>query len=80
MIQTTQIWELSLHLVDPGNRSKLSKKYGSKRSGTIYIVANGVGEAQGIAKELFESNGITPPNTIHVVRTHLVRQALQMIY
>lgn len=81
MIQTTQIWELSLEAICSTLRRTLSKKYGSKRSGTIYLVADGVGEATGIAKEFFEENGIVLPDSkIKVYQTHLVKQALKKIY
>jgi hypothetical protein len=80
MIQTTYVWKLSLHLIGQPIKGILERAYGSKNSGTIYIVADNIGEAQAVARELFNRNGFVPPETIHVIQTHLVKQALRMSY
>lgn len=82
MIETTQIWEIGSISFDvsPSIKNTLMKKYGSKKSGTIYIVASGKGEAEAIAKEMFVMNGYQPPKHVYVCQTHLVKQALKMVY
>lgn len=81
MIETTKVWEIGSISFDvsPTIKNQLMKKYGSKRSGTIYLVANNEGEAIAIVNELFTRNGFTPPKKVHVCETHLVKQALRMI-
>lgn len=92
MIQTTHVWQVDLEGIDPGIRSALEKKYGSSRSGTIYIVADCFGEAEEIAMTMFLQNGYDPPkrflnversesgNYPSISQTHLVKQALRLVY
>lgn len=80
VIETTHIWEASLHSEDPGVRRTLEKQYGSKKSGTIYIVADNHGEASEILCQLFIRNGYKAPEPPQVTQTHLVKQALRMSY
>ncbi len=82
MIETTHVWEIATVSFDvsPFTKSDLMKRYGSKNSGTIYIIANSEVEAEEVAKELFTRNGFVPPKHIRVAQTHLIKQALRMIY
>lgn len=80
MIEVTHVWETDLFGADPGIRRDLQKKYGSRRSGTVYIVAGSLGEAKTIVNELFIRNGHVPPERILVEPTHLVKQALRLVY
>lgn len=81
MIETTRVWEVAFGSeVDYSIRRALSKKYGSSRSGTIYLVANNMAEAKDIVKELFTRNGFKPPAHPIVAPTHLVKQALRMVF
>ena len=81
MIETTKLWEVIFGIeVSPAIKRELSREYGSKRSGTIYLVANNMAEAKEIVKELFTRNGFTPPANPYIVPTHLVKKALRMVF
>jgi len=80
IIQSTRVWELSLATVDPSVRRTLSKAYGSKRSGTIYLVADSEGEAIEVAREMFRMSGYKAPDPIYVAPTHLIPKALRAVY
>lgn len=74
MIETTRIWEYQSY------EAALRKKYGSRRSGTIYIVADGVGEAKQIVRDLYAQAGLDPGKDILVEESHLVKKALRVLY
>ena len=79
MIETTHVWEISPYDLNVDVRRTLSKKYGSKRSGTIYIIASCMAEAKEVAYEMFKMAGFQPPKNILIEPTHLVKNALRLI-
>lgn len=80
LVQSTSIWELDWYNVGHIPRNALAKAYGSKRSGTVYLVADSEGEAIAVAKELFRMSGFVGPEKIVVNQTHLVKKAVRAIY
>lgn len=80
MIETCEVFTTDLYGGDHAAVRELRKKYGSRRSGTIYIVARGFEEAEEVAREIFTSNGYTPPVELLVERTGQVNHALRMVF
>jgi len=74
MMQATRMWEFS-----PAE-SVLRKQFGSKRGGTVWIAADGRGEAEQIVRDMYTQAGLTPPSRIHVGESQLVKQALRAVY
>ena len=73
MIETTHIWQY--HAREPA----LYKKYGSKRSGTIFIVADSPDEAEQVVRDMYAAAGLTASKHISIGQSHLVKQALRLI-
>jgi len=82
MIKATKVWEFYAdpQLYGHTISRKLKKAHGSKRSGTIYIVADNQGEAQEVVRGMFKQAGLEEPLKPYVEPTHLVKTALRLLY
>lgn len=81
MIEETYLWTVDVSFdCDPTAKQKLSKLYGSRKSGTIYIAAKNEGEAKQIAEEMFTRNGYKAPKKIYVHLSDHVKKMLRVIY
>jgi len=80
MIDTCNLYTVDLYGAEPAVRRALEKQYGSRRSGTIYIVAKGQGEANEVAREMFTRNGFVPPARLKTGQSDHVKQALRKVY
>lgn len=79
IVETTHIFELSKFDIPVDMRRNLTKKFGSKRSGTIYIVASNQAEAKEVAREMFKLAGYEPPRYIDVTQSWHIKDALRAI-
>jgi hypothetical protein len=81
MIEEVYLWTFDVSFdCDPVAKQKLTKLYGSRRSGTIYLAAKNAGEAESIAQEMFTRNGYKVPKRINVYVSDHVKKMLRTIY
>lgn len=73
MIETVRIWNYYSY------ERELRKKHGSRRSGTIYIVASCPEEARQIVLDMYAQAGLSPKKSPIVSESQLIVKALRTI-